>query len=381
MAVTMRILLLLALTTYGAAVKFLSAPAKVTTNKTSVAAVAKVDTSISAQVATLRTKLAKISGGLTKMLDAKSGSLAGTKVAESMSAFEKELTKTLKETEGAKDAAALKRLQNAQASVHSLVKDMTKQQVQLMKESQEQQRSLLLGVLMTRKDEPMEKQLEVLRSPEFQDLPDVKAVLAAHDMDTPLFQQIAKYADRGSNNTLPTSTLAAEIPSKLKLTKDGKPDVTPIVTAMNKRIQHLEESEKRRAALHAKEMQQLEAAATKQDKTNKGLAHRVRLMKKNEDRKFAKEAALTHKDVVSLKAAVEAIKKGDIKALEKAQHALKASLEAMKAQSGRFLVLIQMTHRLEGLDCPYCAAQCVDKCHTEGKSYVTCLTECADAGK
>jgi len=32
-------------------------------------------------------------------------------------------------------------------------------------------------------------------------------------------------------------------------------------------------------------------------------------------------------------------------------------------------------------DCPYCAAQCVDKCHQAGNPYVQCLTDCADAGK
>mmetsp|Transcript_37319 Transcript_37319/g.69691 ORF Transcript_37319/g.69691 Transcript_37319/m.69691 type:complete len:379 (+) Transcript_37319:105-1241(+) len=376
MAAAMRVTTLLAVTSLAAAVSFLSVPPKAATpapqkEQPVKAPAAPANTSV--EIAALRAKLTKVSAGLTNMLDAKSGSIAGTKVAASMRSFATELGKTLKETEGAKDASALKRLQDAQAGIHSLVKDMTLQQVRLMKESEEQQRSLLLGVLMTRQGEPMEKQMQVLSSPDFKNLPEVKAVLAANDKKTPLFQQIANYVDKHENRSM--------IPSTLKMKADGKPDVSPIVNALSHRIQHLEESEKHRAELHAKEMDSMESAAKKKDKENPQLAHRVRLMKKGEDRKFKKEQALAHSDLVSLKAAVAAIQKGDIKALERTQLALKRSLQSMQAQSGKFLVLIQMTHRLEGLDCPYCAAQCVDKCHSEGKSYVTCLTQCADAGK
>mmetsp|Transcript_102713 Transcript_102713/g.197161 ORF Transcript_102713/g.197161 Transcript_102713/m.197161 type:complete len:379 (+) Transcript_102713:96-1232(+) len=376
MAAVMRLLLVLVAAPSAAAVSFLSTAPKVTAAPAVAAkppAKSLAATNTSVEIAALRTKLTKVSTGLTTMLDAKSGSLAGTKVATSIGTFAKELSKTLQDTAGAKDVASLKRLQNAQVAIHSLVKDMTLQQVRLMKEDQEQQRSLLLGVLMTRQGEPMEKQMQVLSSPDFKNLPEVKAVLAANDKKTPLFQQIANYVDKHENRSM--------IPSTLKMKADGKPDVSPIVNALSHRIQHLEESEKHRAELHAKEMDSMESAAKKKDKENPQLAHRVRLMKKGEDRKFKKEQALAHSDLVSLKAAVAAIQKGDIKALERTQLALKRSLQSMQAQSGKFLVLIQMTHRLEGLDCPYCAAQCVDKCHSEGKSYVTCLTQCADAGK
>mmetsp|Transcript_102712 Transcript_102712/g.197157 ORF Transcript_102712/g.197157 Transcript_102712/m.197157 type:complete len:386 (+) Transcript_102712:105-1262(+) len=383
MAAAMRVTTLLAVTSLAAAVSFLSVPPKAATpapqkEQPVKAPAAPANTSV--EIAALRAKLTKVSAGLTNMLDAKSGSIAGTKVAASMRSFATELGKTLKETEGAKDASALKRLQDAQAGIHSLVKDMTLQQVRLMKESGEQQRSLLLGVLMTRRSDPMEKQLEVMKSPDFANLPEVKAVLAAKDTKTPLFQQIADYVDKHENHTS-TNVSMNLIPNALKMKADGKPDVSPIVNALNARIQRLEEGEKHRAELHAKEMQALEASAKKEDKKNANLAHRVRLMKKSEDRKFKKAQALAHSDLVSLQAAVAAIQKGDIKALERSQLALKRPMQAMQAQSGRFLVLIELGHRMESLDCPYCAAQCVDKCHSEGQTYVTCLTRCADAGK
>lgn len=52
---------------------------------------------------------------------------------------------------------------------------------------------------------------------------------------------------------------------------------------------------------------------------------------------------------------------------------------AKKAASRK--MFIQLADTDMNRDCPYCAAQCVDKCHTAGKPYVQCLTDCADAGK
>jgi hypothetical protein len=53
--------------------------------------------------------------------------------------------------------------------------------------------------------------------------------------------------------------------------------------------------------------------------------------------------------------------------------------EARDAANGTYSSLIQM--KTQEKDCPYCAAQCVDKCHSNGGSYVSCLSECADSGK
>lgn len=56
-------------------------------------------------------------------------------------------------------------------------------------------------------------------------------------------------------------------------------------------------------------------------------------------------------------------------------------MEQMKNHNSGFLVLLSMGSELMASDCPYCVAQCVDKCHQDGKPYTTCLTTCADAGK
>jgi hypothetical protein len=54
---------------------------------------------------------------------------------------------------------------------------------------------------------------------------------------------------------------------------------------------------------------------------------------------------------------------------------------AKAASSAAKSLFIQLTASITKRDCPYCVAQCVDKCHNDGKPYVTCLTDCADAGK
>eukprot|EP00747_Dinoflagellata_sp_TGD_P152012 gnl/TRDRNA2_/TRDRNA2_177260_c1_seq2.p1 gnl/TRDRNA2_/TRDRNA2_177260_c1~~gnl/TRDRNA2_/TRDRNA2_177260_c1_seq2.p1 ORF type:complete len:389 (+),score=137.90 gnl/TRDRNA2_/TRDRNA2_177260_c1_seq2:64-1167(+) len=330
-----------------------------------------------AKVAALRAKLQKMSVGLVASM--KGGAL-DSKLETAMQAFVDQLDSVLKETAGEKNfAKALKELQNAQAGVQSLVKDMTMQQMRLMKEGDDQEYSLLLGVLMTKQKEPMAKQLEIVMSPEFSHLPVVAALKAAKDNKTPLFKQVAAYLDKHPSKPVPKPE--SDIPETLSKGKDGKPDVRPIVAALEVRLHHLEENEKRVESVHKDEVHLFDQAAKKAEKKGKAMIQRINSMRKKENRKYSKEVAVAKDDIKSLKTAIEAIKQGNMKALMKSKAALQASLKSMQAHSGGFLYLIQMSHRMEGRDCPYCAAQCVDKCHTAGKPYVQCLTDCADAGK
>lgn len=326
-----------------------------------------------ADVAALRSKLQQISAGLSSMLDPK-GSIASTKVGASLKEFTAELATTLKETENATDAPkALKRLQDAQGGVKALMKDLTVQQMTLMKENDEQQESLLLGVLMTRQKEAMDKQMEVLNSTEFKHLPVVVAVLAAKDSKTPLFQQVATYLDKHSSGKS-----SIEKAKALKVDRNGKRDVSSIVKSLESRIQHLEDADKHRAERHTIETKKMEEKL----KTEKPeIAHRLKLVLKKSERQFKKDSLLAKSDIESLKSAVAAIQKGDMKALKKAQDALQEHLKEMQSHGNGFLVFIQLAHKMEGRDCPYCAAQCIEKCSSGGNSYATCLSTCADAGK
>jgi len=354
-----------------------------------VAPVAKPTEDDEAKVVKLHASLEKMAAGVTTMLDP-NGSLARTAIAPEMKTFLAELQKTLKETEGEKDSKkALKRLQDAQAGVQSLTRDMTLQQTRLMKEGEDQEVNLLMGVLMTRKNDPMPKQLEVFESSEFEKLAVVKAVLAAKDAKTPLFQQVAgwldQHAEKGAKPQVSAKPVEQEIPNKLAIKKDGKPDVSPIVNALSMRLHNLEDGGKRQAQLHAQEDKDLEAAIKKEEKNatkqSAKAVHRIKLMQKKDDREFEKRAAMSKHDIASLETAIGAIEKGDMKGLMAAQSALASSLKAMEAKTSGFLYLIQLGHRATNRDCPFCAAQCFDKCHAAGKSYVECLTDCQDAGK
>jgi hypothetical protein len=288
----------------------------------------------------------------------------------------------LKETEKPQDVhKALKQLQDAQAGVQALSRDMTKQQTKLMAEGQEQEQSLLLGVLMRRQNEPRDKQMEVLTSAEFSKLEVVKAVLAAKNTKIPLFQQVAAYLDEHSPKPKVVESPTLEMPAKLKRGKDGKPDVTPIVAALEVRLHRMEENQNHMEQHHKEAMQQFDKVAEAKKNSTKAVQHHIQKLKHSEERQFAKESAMGRHDIAALQSAIVAVKTGDMAALTKAQHALNASMKAAQARSGKFLVLVQLVQSAQGLDCPYCAAQCVDKCHSSGNSYTTCMTECADAGK
>jgi len=241
--------LLIALLVVGAAGSSLRATPVKSQQKTSTNAVVAAASGDAAQVAQLRAKLTKVGAGLSKMLGPK-GELHENKATDIIGHFNTELQTVLKETEKPKDIQkALKQLLDAQAGVQVLGKEITDQQTALMAENEAQEVSLLLGVLMRRQKEPLSKQMEVLKSDEFAKLPVVKAVLAENDTKTPLFQQVAAYMDAHAPKQL-AAPEEAQIPDKLKVNKDGKPDVAPIVLALETRMHKMEENEKRMEQHH-----------------------------------------------------------------------------------------------------------------------------------
>jgi len=331
----------------------------------------KKSAGLDSQVEQLRAKLTKVSGGFSKLL---SGAMGKTHVGSMMAKVEVEVQQVLKETAQPKDLKhALERLQEANAAIKQLSVDMSSEQTRLMHDGEEQEESLLLGVLMQKQKEPMNKQLDVVNDPEFAKLPCVVAVLVAKDTKTPLFKQIATYLDAHAPKQV-------EIPDKLKQGKDGKPDVTPIVLALEARLHKMEDAESRMEEHHREADTRLDKAV-QEKKNNTRLVHQLKNMKKHDDRDFAKQTAMAKHDAAALKSAIEAVKKGDMAGLQKAQNALDASMKSAQARSGKVLYLIQLMQSTEGQDCPFCVAQCVDKCHTAGNPYVTCLTNCADSGK
>jgi len=324
-----------------------------------------------AAVLALHTQLSTIAGKLNTMLNAKDGALAHAKVGPAMQVFLKELQATLKATAAEKKMApkaALEKLVAAKQGLAGLMGDLNNRQVTLMKEDNAQRESLLLGVLMTKQKEPMDKQLEILKADDFAPLEVAKALVAKHDSKTALYVQAAAYLDSHPNRKS----------APVQQVKPGNP-LAKIQTMLESRLAALQHEYGIREKIHQKKEADY---AARMKKATKYMQHSLSIRQKREDRQYKKWSVMRKHDIAAMSEAVDGVKKGDMKAVQRAKTALEDSMKAMKSQTeSGFLYLIQMGHRLMKRDCPYCAAQCVDKCHTAGKPYVTCLTDCADAGK
>jgi len=337
--------------------------------KPAVAAQAAARPATPADVVALHKQLDTIAGKLGTMLNAKDGALLHAKVGPTMNVFLKELQSVLKATSDKKmaPAAAMEKLQAAKAGFASLMGGLNNRQVELMKEDNAQRESLLLGVLMTKQKDPMDAQLAILKDDDFAELEVAKALVAKHNATTALYVQAAGYLDAHPNR-------------KSAPMRDAKPSnpLKPVQAMLEKRLYALQHELQVRERLHKKKALEF-AAKLKVAKAHEQHVLKIRI--KREDRDWLKWSVTRKSDIAAMSEAVEGVKKGDMKAVEKARKALEQSLKNMKAQTGGFLYLIQLGHTLMERDCPYCAAQCVDKCHQAGKPYVTCLSDCADAGK
>jgi len=342
------------------------------------------------------------------------------KLKPSLQAFATELHHTLDEVKSDKEMSTKTKaglLVAAQKKMVELQKKLVEEQENLLKEDVEQKESVLMGVLMTRQNKPIEEQLEVMKSDDFKDLPVVQAVLKKDDKTTPLFKQVAMELDSKEGKKAPAAEKKTE--EKAPQTKaEAKAVLLKVATMLENNLKHMKKTLKQEEELHKKHMASLDAGFKKvaaektalnstslaneeKGKTNAEKAKIVAAakkkaletmdhlkkvfaaLKKQESRQYNKWHVQTVRDVHNLEKSVVGIKKGDVKAVENARAALVESMQAMQAQSGDFLHFLQTGDSLRRTkDCPYCAAQCLEKCHTAGKSYVTCMTvDCKDAGK
>jgi len=291
--------------------------------------------------------------------------LSHSKIAPAIKLFAHNIESVLNASKAMPPAEAMHQLLAAKAGIADLVGQMTKHQESLMKDDVDQQEDVLLGVLMTHKGDDMDKQFEILKSDDFAGLDVSKDLLKAHDTKSALYMQAAQYLDTHKNAS----------GQKLVLTKEQKASrVEAMAASLEKRVASLEHQGEVRQVEHKKRMSQLAVPVKNGDKHAKARIH-------HEDREYKKTEAINHQDMESMKAAVVAIRKGDMKALENAQAAIMKSLQALKSKNSGMLVFLQKGNAYLERDCPFCVAQCVGKCHDGGKAYTSCLTECADAGK
>jgi len=208
-----------------------------------------------------------------------------------------------------------------------------------------------------------------MTSSEFKHLPVVTAVLKDNDQKTPLFKQLAAKLDKAG-------------PKVAAPPVHAKPSKANILAVLNKQLQHMESTEKHAEEMHMKVMKLLNEEEAKQTARNstQGARHTMRLMK-GEQHQYSKDSALAHRNLLTLRDAISAVQRGDAAAVKRAINTMTGLMNAMEAHRNGFLVLVELGHQVEGSDCPYCVAQCVEKCHTVGNSYQSCLEQCADAGR
>lgn len=263
---------------------------------------------------------------------------------------------------------------------------MTKRQTELTEAGDSQRTALLVSVLQNRMGESIAAQMDVVKSADFSGLPVVDYVVEHSDGQTPLVSLALKFLDEDE------AAQAKDAKDKVVRKADPAPkDELPKDASLAAIIAQLEKHEER--AEHAVDMlktreQKLKAAFAENDKKQKagtGLNTPAgKFLEKKEIRKLEKRLATEQTTETALKTAIEDIKKKDVKGLTEAKNALQASMAAMineqQSQQGDFLHFLQTDAERQptgSFSCPYCGAQCVEKCRTnEHKSYSACLTEC-----
>jgi len=208
-------------------------------------------------------------------------------------------------------------------------------------------------VLKNKQSLPVSEQLEVVHAPDFDGLKAVDYIDENHDSKTPLVQLALKFLDGAEASSPP--------PQADPKSLDG-------IVAILKT--HAAKAKARVEMMDAREAR-VETALNKLNSTKP----EIKFLKRKEERKLHKERAVQEQTEKALEGAIVSIEHKDPKGLIMAKDALTNSMQALEETSGEFLKFIQITE--PGFACPYCGAQCIEKCRTtEHKSMSACLSEC-----
>merc|ERR1719420_1633139 len=312
------------------------------------------------EISALTKKLEGVITGLEKIQKTQgSGPEGPTKFSKILTPFLAGLHAVIDEVKTDKkliEDQKLEKLKNAQASIAGLTKDMATRSEELKSEDETEKESLLLGVLMARKGHA-EAQMEVMKADDFKNLACVKYVLAHHDTKKEYAEEVAVYLDgktakKTVNNTAPVK--------KANLNQNKAEVTAEIVAALEGQLKKMEDHATLQETLHskvdaehkkindelqAKEKQQagLKGADQKKKKQIERAMKTAKRLQKKENAEYKREHGMITHDIGSLKSAIEAVKKGDLKALSSAQDALQQSMDRMKAGTQDFLHFLQMS--------------------------------------
>merc|ERR1719301_205209 len=145
-----------------------------------------------------------------------------------------------------------------------------------------------------------------------------------------------------------TTAIVGQLEGQLKKMEDHmklQEELHGKVDAEHKKINDkLQAEEKKQAGLKG-------ADQKKKKQIERAMKTAKRLQKK-ENAEYKREHGMITHDIGSLKSAIEAVKKGDLKALATAQEALEQSMKRMQAGTQDFLHFLQMSTYTREQDCP-----------------------------
>jgi hypothetical protein len=281
-------------------------------------------------VVRLRNTLSGVLAKLEHLVSAEhSRNFNNTGVGGDLQAFMAQLKTTLAATKSSPDAVEnMRKLRSVQAGFKTLAAALTTRQASLQKEGELQVDAVLLGVLIAEQNETMKNQLDVLRSPTFAALDAAKTLLDKHSATQPLFQQLAVYMDSRSGQKKGSALQGKRSNS-----------IARALSYFASRTRAMEQEEAKSKAAHEKREKDIDNLLKKASKKE---AHSMQMLKRRSERLYKKNAAMHHHELKLMQDVVTALKSGNMGMVDKAQEALKASLNALKAKSSDFLYLIQI---------------------------------------
>ena len=263
----------------------------------------------------------------------------------------------VKEVSAAVDSKKMDKMKSVLAEFPKWEQQMSERQKSIMAAGDEERTTLLVAVLQNKQSLPVSAQLDVVKAADFSGLPVVAYIEEHTDEKTPLVELALKFLD-GKDAAPVNASSSAALPAP----KD-----------MSSILDMLAES-KKKAEAH---VQELEAHKAKVEKFGEKMnqTKELKYIKHREERKLEKMLAMEKKTAAALGNAMEDIKKKDVKGLIEAKQAMQEQMQALQESEGQFLHFLQTA--APGFSCPYCGAQCIEKCRTtEHKSMSGCLTEC-----
>lgn len=251
-----------------------------------------------------------------------------TVVGADMQSFIAQMRSTLEETKTTTNTTqAMGKIKSVQAGFRKLAASLTKREQSLHTDGEIEVDAVLLGVLMAEKNETMESQREILRNPWFAVLDSVKALTKKHNDSQPLFQQLAAYMDIRSGKKAGSA-----------LQTKRSQAIARALSYFETRTRAMEKEEAKAKAAHDKRVTTIDGLLKKASKKE---ARSMQNLKKRTERLFKKNSLMHHQQLKLMEDVVAALKSGNMAAVDKAQTALKDSLNKLKAKTSDFLYLLQ----------------------------------------